>query len=116
MLYTPDGAGPGAQAEEVILGIKLDLSYSKAEILRMYADIAYFGHGYYGLAAASCGYFGVTPDGLSWPQAALLAGMMQAPSADNPIASPAASPSSNPTSTRLGWIGLSRTSAGTAPW
>ena len=34
---------------------------------------------------ASCGYFGVTPAGLTWPQAALLAGLMQAPSADNPI-------------------------------
>jgi penicillin-binding protein 1A len=69
-----------------MLGIKLELSYPKAEILRMYADVAYFGHGYYGLAAASCGYFGVTPAGLNWPQAALLAGLMQAPTADNPVA------------------------------
>ena len=61
MLYTPGGAGAGVQAEQVILGIKLDLSYSKPQILRLYADVAYFGHGYYGLAEASCGYFGVTP-------------------------------------------------------
>jgi len=86
MLYTPGSSGPGAQAEQAILGIKLDLSYTKAQILRFYADIAYFGHGYFGLAHASCGYFGVTPAGLTWPQAALLAGLMQAPSADNPIA------------------------------
>jgi membrane peptidoglycan carboxypeptidase len=86
MLYTPGRSGVAVEVEQVMLGIKLDLSYPKAEILRMYADIAYFGHGYYGLAAASCGYFGVTPARLSWPQAALLAGLMQAPSADNPVA------------------------------
>jgi membrane peptidoglycan carboxypeptidase len=86
MLYTPRGSGVWVEAEQIMLGIKLDLSYTKAEILRMYADIAYFGHGYYGLAAASCGYFGVTPAGLSWPQAAMLAGLVQAPSADNPLA------------------------------
>ena len=86
MLYTSGSSGVSVEVEQMVLGIKLNLSYSKAEILRMYADIAYFGHGYYGLAAASCGYFGVTPDGLSWPQAALLAGLVQAPSADNPIA------------------------------
>jgi membrane peptidoglycan carboxypeptidase len=74
------------EVEQIILGIKLDLSYSKAQIMRLYADIAYFGHGYYGLAGASCGYFGVTPAGLSWPQAALLAGLVQAPTADSPIA------------------------------
>ena len=86
MLYTSGRSGVSVEVEQMVLGIKLDLSYSKAEILRLYSDIAYFGHGYYGLAAASCGYFGVTPDGLSWPQAALLAGLVQAPSADNPIA------------------------------
>ena len=86
MLYTPRGSGPGAQAEQVILGIKLDLSYSKTQILRLYTDVAYFGHGYFGLARASCGYFGVTPAGLTWPQAALLAGLVQAPSADDPVA------------------------------
>jgi len=86
MLYTHGGSGPGAQAEQVILGIKLDLSYSKPQILRLYADVAYFGHGYFGLARASCGYFGVAPAGLTWPQAAMLAGLVQAPSADNPIA------------------------------
>jgi penicillin-binding protein 1A len=86
MLYTPGQAGVSVQVEQIILGIKLDLSYSKPQILRMYADVAYFGRGYYGLAEASCGYFGVTPAGLTWPQAALLAGMVQAPTVDNPIA------------------------------
>src|SRR5215469_6402549 len=44
-----------------------------------------FGDGYYGLQAASCGYFGVAPADLNWPQAALLAGLVQAPSAYDPL-------------------------------
>jgi hypothetical protein len=86
MLYTPQETGLRAQGEQVILGIKLDVSYSKAQILRMYSDVAYFGHGYYGLAQASCGYFGTAPAGLTLPEAATLAGLVQAPSADDPIA------------------------------
>ena len=86
MLYTQGQGGASVEAEQIILGIKLDLSFSKPQIMRLYADVAYFGHGYYGLAQASCGYFGEIPAGLTWPQAALLAGMVQAPTADNPIA------------------------------
>jgi penicillin-binding protein 1A len=86
LLYTQGQAGVKVEVEQIILGIKLDLSYSKPQIMQMYADVTYFGHGYYGLAEASCGYFGVPPDGLTWPQAALLAGLVQAPTADNPIA------------------------------
>ena len=74
---------------EVALGIKLKFSYSREQILRMYADVAYFGHGYYGAARASCGYFGRPPDRLSWPQSAVLAGLVQAPSAYDPLEHPA---------------------------
>jgi len=90
MLYTPGRTNLGAEAEQVALAIKLKYSYSGAEILRLYADVAYFGNGFYGLAEASCGYFGVRPDRLSWPQAALLAGLVQGPTEDDPIDHPAA--------------------------
>ena len=86
MLYVPGRSGLLAEAEQVLLGIKLDLSFSKAEILQLYANVAYFGHGYYGLTAASCGYFAAQPAALSWGQAAMLAGLVQAPSADDPFA------------------------------
>ena len=86
MLYTPGQSGFSVQVKQVMLGIKLDLAYSKAKVLRMYADVAYYGHGYYGLAQASCGYFGTTPAGLTLPEAATLAGLVQGPSADDPIA------------------------------
>jgi membrane peptidoglycan carboxypeptidase len=89
MLYTPDESGLTAKAEQVALAVKLKYSYSGAEILRLYSDVAYFGHGFYGLQDASCGYFGVQPAQLSWPQAALLAGLVQGPTQDDPIDHPA---------------------------
>ena len=85
ILYVPGRPGTLAKAEQILLGVKLALSYPKAEILQMYSSVPYFGHGYYGLQAASCGSFAVTPAALTWPQAALLAGLMQAPSADDPL-------------------------------
>jgi penicillin-binding protein 1A len=89
MLYTPGRSSFSAEAEQIALAVKMSFTYSKTQILQMYADVAYFGHNYYGLAAASCGYFGVPPAGLTWPQAALLAGAVQAPSAYDPLTNPA---------------------------
>jgi membrane peptidoglycan carboxypeptidase len=89
MLYTPGHSGFASEAEQVALAVKLSFSYSKAQILQMYAEVAYFGQDYYSLGAASCGYFGVMPARLTWPQAAMLAGLVQAPSAYDPLAHPA---------------------------
>ncbi len=44
------------------------------------------GHGRYGLADASRGYFGLAPGELSWAQASLMAGVVQAPTAYDPLA------------------------------
>ncbi len=89
LLYTPTNSGFDAKVEQVVLAVKLNATYRKAQIIQMYADVAYFGHGFYGLAAASCGYYGETPATLSWAQAAMLAGLVQAPSADDPLTHPA---------------------------
>ena len=51
---------------------------------RIYLSEVYLGHGFYGLAAASRGYFGVAPADLTWAQASVLAGLVQAPSAYDP--------------------------------
>ena len=88
MLYTGGRRQPVDQVEQVGLALKLNADFSKAQILRMYLDTAYFGHGYYGLAAASEGYFGTSPELLDWQQAALLAGLVQAPSAYDPTVHP----------------------------
>ncbi|HWG13624.1 MAG TPA: biosynthetic peptidoglycan transglycosylase [Streptosporangiaceae bacterium] len=87
-LYTIGRSGFLAETEQVVLAVKLAQKYSKAQILQMYAEIAYYGSNYYGLQAASCGYFGVQPSQLSWPEAALLAGVVNAPTADDPRTNP----------------------------
>jgi membrane-associated protein len=89
ILYTPGDASAKAQAEQAALAVKLWYSYGPAEVLRLYSDVVYFGHGFYGLQAASCGYYGVQPDQMSWPQAALLAGLVYQPTEDDPVANPA---------------------------
>ena len=89
LLYTPGRSGLGDELEQVSLAVKLYMTYSSRQILQMYSDVVYFGNGDYGLAAASCGYFGLPPSRMSWPQAALLAGLVQAPSADDPLRYPA---------------------------
>jgi hypothetical protein len=88
LLYTHGQSTPSDEAEQIALAVKLDLTYSKQQVLQMYADVVYFGNDYYGLAAASCGYFGVTPAELTWPEAAMLAGMVQGPSLDDPLTHP----------------------------
>ncbi len=85
LLYTPGRTGVGAKIEQVILGMKIDHAYSKRQILQAYLSSVYFGQGYYGLAAAAEGYFGRTAADLSWAQASLLAGLVQAPTAYDPL-------------------------------
>ncbi len=70
---------------QTVYGAKIDSRFTKQEILRMYLDAAYFGHGYYGVWAASRGYFGRTPSTLTWSQASMLAGLVQAPSRYDPV-------------------------------
>lgn len=88
-LYTGGHEGGLAtKAEQAALAIKLDVAYTKSQILQMYCAVVYFGHGYWGLTAASRGYFGRSPQELSWGQAAMLAGLVQAPSAYDPLSHP----------------------------
>lgn len=76
--------------KELALAVKLGAMYSKPQILRLYAEVAYYGHGYWGLQAASCGYFGHPAADLTITQGALLAGVVNAPALDDPIDHPAA--------------------------
>ena len=87
-LYSDGRSTLGDKVVQVTLAVKLDARYSKSQILEMYAASVYFGHGFYGLPAAACGYFATTPANLSWAQASLLAGLPQAPSAYDPLTHP----------------------------
>ena len=87
-LYTGGHGGFSEDLEQLAMAVKLNQAYSRAEILRMYAEVAYYGHGYYGLDAASCGYFGRPAERLTLVQAAMLAGVVNAPTYDDPLAYP----------------------------
>ncbi|HEY1625246.1 MAG TPA: biosynthetic peptidoglycan transglycosylase [Streptosporangiaceae bacterium] len=89
MLYTQGRSGAKVLLEQVTLAIKLNMTYSKTQILQMYSEVAYYGHGYYGLEQASCGYFGHQPADLTLVQAAMLAGAVNAPTFDDPLDHPA---------------------------
>ena len=60
--------------------VEIEQRYSKDEILRMYCNQVYMGHGRYGLEAASQFYFGKHAMDLDLTEAALLAGVIQRPS------------------------------------
>lgn len=65
--------------KEIILTLRMEQSYSKKQILEMYASHAPFGGNVVGLRAASMKYFNRTPEQLSWAEAALLAVLPNAP-------------------------------------
>jgi membrane peptidoglycan carboxypeptidase len=88
LLYTPTHTGFGAEVKQVVLAFKLNVTYTKQQILDLYAEAAYYGHGFYGLEAASCGYFGHPARDLTVTQGAMLAGVVNAPSVDDPISDP----------------------------
>jgi penicillin-binding protein 1A len=66
--------------QEVIIAFWLEARLSKDEILERYLSSVYFGDGAYGIRAASRVYFDTDPEHLSLGEAALLAGLVQAPS------------------------------------
>jgi penicillin-binding protein 1A len=92
MLYvgadSPRHGSVAGKLTEIALAFKLDMMYGKPEILRLYSEVAYYGHGFYGLQQAACGYFGRPPAALTVTQGAMLAGVVNAPTADDPITHP----------------------------
>ncbi len=70
--------------KEVILATRLEFSYSKADILALYASNAPYGGNVVGLEAASWRYFGRTPEHLSWAETATLAVLPNSPALIHP--------------------------------
>jgi penicillin-binding protein 1A len=66
--------------QEVVLALWLEHKYSKRQILELYLNRVYFGAGAYGIEGASQRYFGRSARQLTLPEAAMLAGLVQAPS------------------------------------
>ena len=70
------------------LAVWLEQNYTKEEILELYMNRVYFGAGATGIEAAAQTYFGISARNLSLGQAAMLAGILPAPSAYNPKTNP----------------------------
>jgi len=77
------------KVKELLFAAQLEHHFTKAEILELYLNKVYFGDGLYGVEAASRGYFGKKAADLNLGEAALLAGLLKAPSSYDPSASPA---------------------------
>ena len=72
--------------QELVLAVELEHRYSKAQILALYLNRAYFGEGVFGADAAARRYFGQPVQKLDLAQSALLAGALKAPSRYNLVA------------------------------
>ena len=68
------------KVQEVLLALRIEHQYTKDQILELYLNKMYFGAGLYGAEAAAMGYFGKPARELSVAEAALLAGLVKAPS------------------------------------
>ncbi len=74
--------------KEAILAIQIEKRYTKQEIFTLYCNKMYFGQGAYGVEAASRLYFNKPAREVTLEEAALLAGILQLPSRQDPIANP----------------------------
>jgi membrane peptidoglycan carboxypeptidase len=74
--------------EEALLAVELEKTYAKQQILTLYANLIFFGHGNYGFEAAARSFFDKSVDELTLPEAAMLAGIPQRPSTYSPYRRP----------------------------
>ncbi|MES0045017.1 transglycosylase domain-containing protein [Mesorhizobium sp. M0091] len=78
------------KVQEVLLALWLEHKHTKDQILEMYLNRVYFGSGAYGVEAASRRYFGKSARDVTLSEAALLAGLLKAPSRLSPARDPKA--------------------------
>jgi penicillin-binding protein 1A len=74
------------KAREAVLSIALETKFSKDEILELYLNKVYFGGGAYGIDSAARKFFGHPGTELTLPEAAIIAGLVKAPSRYSPTA------------------------------
>jgi penicillin-binding protein 1A len=84
-LFLNDQVSVSRKVQEALLAIEIERFYTKDEILERYLNIIYLGSGAYGVDAAAHTYFGRSVDKLTLPQAAMLAGVVAAPSVYSPL-------------------------------
>jgi penicillin-binding protein 1A len=87
LFLTPDRT-LGRKIQEMLLALWLEWSYSKDEILTAYLNRVYLGAGTYGVDAAARTYFDISARDLNLRQAAMIAGLLRAPSRLSPTSNP----------------------------
>ena len=98
---------------ELRYAVALEDKYTKEQILERYLNIAYFGNGAFGVEAAARRYYSTHARDLTLPQAALLAGIVQQPTAYNPVLNPdRALARRNIVLTRMEQVGLATSRGG----
>ena len=73
---------------EIVLALKIEKEFSKERIMELYLNKIFFGNRAYGITAAAQVYYGKPPTALNLAQMAMLAGIPQLPSANNPVRNP----------------------------
>ncbi|HVU13165.1 MAG TPA: transglycosylase domain-containing protein [Phototrophicaceae bacterium] len=76
---------PQRKLQEIVVAAEIARKYDKNFILQLYLNEVFFGNQSYGVEAASQFYFGHGADSLNLPESALLASLIQAPAANDPV-------------------------------
>lgn len=87
-LYYPEDNTLSRKIAEIFMANHIEKECSKEEILELYANVVYFGSGYYNINDASKGYFRKNPGKLDEYEASMLAGIPNAPSVYSPDVNP----------------------------
>ncbi len=85
-IFLTNNRSYGRKVKEAILALALERKFTKDQILELYLNRVYFGGGAYGIDAASRKFFGHGADHLSLGEAAIIAGLVKAPSNYSPTA------------------------------
>jgi penicillin-binding protein 1A len=88
--FVGDESSVRRKVSEAILAYRVEQSYTKDQILEMYLNTIYFGHGSYGIQTAAKTYFGKPVGSLGVAEAAVLAGVIKSPRSYSPYLDPTA--------------------------
>ena len=82
--FTLGDKSPERKIKEILVAIQIEKRYTKREILTLYCNQMIFGHGTYGVEAASRLYFGKRAKDVTLEEAAMIAGIIQTPARQSP--------------------------------
>jgi penicillin-binding protein 1A len=88
--FRPGDKSPERKIKEVLVAIQIEKRYTKREILTLYCNQIYFGHGTHGVEAAARLYFGKRAKDVTLEEAAMIAGIIQLPARQSPFVNRAA--------------------------